>query len=328
MKLSVHIVTYKHEDFIAQALDGVLMQQVNFDYEIVIGEDCSPDRTGEIVREYAARHPDKIRALPREKNLGGRKNWLDVLANCRGEYIALLDGDDYWTSPYKLQKQVDLLDARPDLVSCFHPVTVTDITGRQEDYVLYPPDRRPEYKLADLGEKNFMMTCSVVFRNGLMKEVPEPLKTAPMGDWLLHSYNAQFGGIGYIDEDMGRYRVHPGGVFFHRRLDLIKRGISDNKCAEAIVEMVGPAAAPDFLPHVAHRYYTIAVMQMRKNDQSGARDAANNAWRYRRYSQKYRVVQIAKLRVRAYFPWMDKPIKVAEKLVTYGRRVRARLMPS
>lgn len=109
--VSVWMITYNHEKFIAQAIDSVIMQKTNFDYEIVIGEDCSTDRTREIVLEYKAKHPDKFKLLLQEKNVGMMQNFIVTLKTCNGKYIALLEGDDYWTDPLKLQKQVDFLQA-------------------------------------------------------------------------------------------------------------------------------------------------------------------------------------------------------------------------
>lgn len=108
-RITVTIIslTYNHEKYIAQALESILMQKVNFTYEIVVGEDCSKDRTREILIQYAEKHPDKFHLLLHEKNIGAAKNQNKVFENCKGKYIAMLEGDDYWTDPYKLQKQVD-----------------------------------------------------------------------------------------------------------------------------------------------------------------------------------------------------------------------------
>src|SRR4051794_11773039 len=120
MKLTVAMITYNHEPFIAQALDSILMQQVSFDHEILIGEDCSTDRTREIVRAYRQRYPDKIRLQLPETNRGMMQNFVAVLAAARGDYVALLEGDDYWTAPDKLARQVAYLDAHPECAICFH----------------------------------------------------------------------------------------------------------------------------------------------------------------------------------------------------------------
>jgi glycosyltransferase involved in cell wall biosynthesis len=112
--VSVCMITYNHEPFISQAIEGVLMQQSNFFFELVIGEDCSTDSTWEICEGYAQKHPEIIRLLPSERNLGMMPNFVRTLDICTGKYIALCEGDDYWIDPYKLQKQVDFLEENPD----------------------------------------------------------------------------------------------------------------------------------------------------------------------------------------------------------------------
>src|SRR3982751_285794 len=123
MKVSVLILVYNQERYIRNTIDSVLMQQVNFDYEIVIGEDASTDDTRTIVLQLAQQHSNRIRVLLRDTTdaerdraagLGGKSNFVQGLHACRGEYVALLDGDDYWTDPLKLQKQVDFLDNHGD----------------------------------------------------------------------------------------------------------------------------------------------------------------------------------------------------------------------
>jgi glycosyltransferase involved in cell wall biosynthesis len=112
--LSVCFITYNHEQYIRQALDSVLLQQVNFSMEVVIGNDCSTDGTTLIVQEYLEKYPDRIRLNPIESNIGMTANWLSTIQASKGKYIAMLEGDDYWTDVHKLQKQVDFLDANPD----------------------------------------------------------------------------------------------------------------------------------------------------------------------------------------------------------------------
>src|SRR6266446_6957695 len=133
MKVSVLVITYNQEDYISQALDSALMQQVDFDYEIVIGEDASDDRTREIVLDYQRRYADRIRLFLRDpataeadraRGFGGKTNFVETFNACRGEYVALLDGDDYWISPHKLKKQVDFLDKHPESALCCHPALI------------------------------------------------------------------------------------------------------------------------------------------------------------------------------------------------------------
>src|SRR5687768_16687744 len=113
MKVSVAMITYNHEAFVAQAIESVLMQKTDFDFELVIGEDCSTDKTREIVNGYKSKYGERIRVLLPAKNLGINRNLKQTLLACQGRYIALLEGDDYWTSSLKLQKQVNFLDTHP-----------------------------------------------------------------------------------------------------------------------------------------------------------------------------------------------------------------------
>lgn len=222
MKASVSLLTYNHEPFIAQAIESVLMQQVDFDHELVIGEDCSTDATRRIILGYQSSHPATIRLLPTERNLGMNTNFARTLQACRGQYIALLDGDDYWTSPYKLQKQVEFLDRHPECSICFHNVEVIYEDGSSTSHEFHLQD--PIYRmsrskpkaistLGDLVAGNFMQTCSVMFRSGLFGDLPEWIHALPIGDWPLHILNAQHGDIGYLDEVLAAYRVHAGGVW-------------------------------------------------------------------------------------------------------------------
>ncbi len=210
-KVSVSLLTYNHGPFITQALDSILLQQVNFEYEIVIGEDCSQDNTREIVLSYQKNNPDKIRIFLSKKPLNdgksGRLNFVRNLKACRGEYVALLDGDDYWTAPHKLQKQVDFLDDNPRYAICFHDAIRLYENGSQRPW-LYPGGKKEVYSLADLAAGNFIPTCSTMFRNRLFSEFPGWYYEVSMGDWPLHIINAHYGDVGYIDEVMGVYRVH------------------------------------------------------------------------------------------------------------------------
>src|SRR6202022_1084614 len=122
MKLSVTMITYNHERFIAQAIESALAQRVEFDYEIVIGEDLSTDNTRAIVLDFARRYPDRILPILRDRNIGAMRNFAQTIAACRGQYLAFLEGDDYWTSPDKLQKQVDFLDAHYECAISCHRV--------------------------------------------------------------------------------------------------------------------------------------------------------------------------------------------------------------
>jgi glycosyltransferase involved in cell wall biosynthesis len=134
-KVSIAMITYNHEKFIAQAMESVLAQQTDFPIELVIGEDCSTDGTREIVEQFAARYPDVIRPILHEKNVGMHRNGQAVLEACNGEYLAFLEGDDYWTNPAKLQSQVLALSNAAECVGSIHAVDIVRGCGNEERFV-------------------------------------------------------------------------------------------------------------------------------------------------------------------------------------------------
>lgn len=205
------VVTYNHEKYIRQALDSILMQQVDFDYEIVIGEDYSVDGTREIVIEYKKRYPDKIKLLFKNYNIGAGANFLRTFETCSGDYIAYLDGDDFWSAADKLQKQVDYLDKSPGIALCFHAVQVLSEIDQSSSYIYTMPVGQTVFALRDLLEGNFIPSCTTVFKKGLFGKFPDWYFQLGQGDWSLHLLNAQHGNIGYIDEVMASYRSHSGG---------------------------------------------------------------------------------------------------------------------
>ncbi|HEX7980800.1 MAG TPA: glycosyltransferase [Gemmatimonadaceae bacterium] len=220
--LSIVMIAYNVERYIRQAIDSVVEQRVDFDYELVIGEDRSTDGTREIVLEYAARFPDRIRPILRDVNLGMNRNFMETLQQARGQFIALLDSDDYWTSPDKLQRQMDFLRSHPECSICFHNTLVVYEQGDPPTHPFHTehPERlisrripEPISTLADLARGNFMQTCSVMFRAGLYGALPDWYLEMPTFDWPLHVLNAEHGTIGYIDEVLGAYRVHSAGFW-------------------------------------------------------------------------------------------------------------------
>lgn len=217
-KVSVATITYRHESFIADAIESVLMQEVDFPVEMVIGEDCSPDGTREIILQYLKRYPGLIRLIEQKHNIGAHANFRATVGRCRGEYVALLDGDDYWTAPDKLRKQVALMDAHPEFSVCFHPVTTQHDDGELAPRTIFPPGRRPVYHLADLHHWIGMETASILFRRSALPTFPSWYDETFVGDWALQVLLANRGDIGYIDEVMGIYRLHSGSIFFGQEI--------------------------------------------------------------------------------------------------------------
>jgi glycosyltransferase involved in cell wall biosynthesis len=214
VKVSVHMPAYNHEKYIAEALDSALMQEADFPWEIVIGEDCSTDGTRAVARRYATRYPERIRLIENERNLGIWENDQVIIAACRGEYIAWLESDDLWTAPDKLQRQVELLDANPTYSACFHRASCITDSEPPSTWRGRPERVKPTFEVDDLLEQgHFIPSCTGVFRAGLVRE---PLTWTRGTPFLETAYAIRFalsGPIAYIDADMATYRYHASGVY-------------------------------------------------------------------------------------------------------------------
>ena len=217
-KLSICLITYKHAEYIRTCLDNILSQQVNFSYEIILGEDHSPDDTAAIVTEYANLHPTKIKAYIRPENVGGKTNFLHCFLQCRGEYVIFIEGDDYWTDNTKLQQQVDFLDAHPQASACFHNAEIVyeDSSGRLNEFINGPDQALWTHTPDLIGEKEawFMATASVMMRRKFVSSLPDWFVTCKSGDIPMYVILAEQGPIGYIDKCMSVYRKNLGGQSF------------------------------------------------------------------------------------------------------------------
>jgi glycosyltransferase involved in cell wall biosynthesis len=226
--VSVCIITYNHEKYIGQCLEGVLMQKTDFDFEIVIGEDCSSDNTGKVIMEFEARYPDIIKPIYQEKNVGGARNGYEFCyPRLAGKYIAICEGDDYWTDPCKLQKQVNFLEANPDYALSFHRVESIDaddnITGTQ-----VAAERTILYNSKDIFHIS-IPTLSAVFRK-CFDVIPADMYKAQSGDVFLFGLLAQYGKAADLGFVGARYRKHNGGVFSHKSMvDQFRQSIETRK---------------------------------------------------------------------------------------------------
>lgn len=216
--VSVCMITYNHEPFIAQAIESVLMQEISFPIELVIGEDESSDGTRAICEDYAGRYPNIIRLHLRSRNDPERKkyaapfmhNFIETLKSCRGKYIALLEGDDYWTDPLKLQKQVDFLEANPDCHFVFAGTRMLEPGGKSR---VSPEESLLPIDLDALIYCNYPQTASVMYRTDGRPEIPDVLKNSPVGDWPLNVHYARKGGVGFIPDLTAAYRKHESGIW-------------------------------------------------------------------------------------------------------------------
>ena len=205
----VDMIVFNQEKYVAQAIESILMQQTNFKFVLVIGEDCSTDATRSIVSKYQRDYPDKIILKLPNENLGMLYNETTNIALCKGKYIAWCEGDDYWTDPLKLQKQVDFLENNPDYVLCFHEVKILEPGGNFEhDYITSVPyDYENVENLAQ--RRNYIHTPSAVFRNKI-RNFPFEYYDCCVADYFTYIVLGQYGKYKKLNDLMAVYRVGIG----------------------------------------------------------------------------------------------------------------------
>jgi glycosyltransferase involved in cell wall biosynthesis len=218
--ISVCLITYNHENYISEAIEGALKQKTNFNFEIVIGEDCSKDKTSEIVLAYQKKYPEIIKLFSQKTNIGAMRNAYEyTLPNCEGKYIAFLEGDDYWTDPLKLQKQVDFLENHVEYSMCFHnSFILLNNKIQKSKYANLDTDR--DITINELLKSNMIPTASCMFKNKFDANFYNKVLNLKLAsDWFLHIYNGERGKIRYMNETMSLYRSHDQGLWSSLNLD-------------------------------------------------------------------------------------------------------------
>jgi glycosyltransferase involved in cell wall biosynthesis len=246
VKVSVCMIAYKHEAYIRQAIESILAQEVDFPIELVIGDDCSPDGTAAICEEFAHRDP-RVRLLPRERNLGVMPNFMRTLLACAGQYIAVCEGDDYWTDPQKLRKQVQFLDSHPDHAGAAHQSTVIIDDAPVRSFKAKVPCT---LVTKDLIGGRLFHTASIMFRRpvlDLFSQSPPVLSC----DRLLNFCVSALGKIHYSEEPMCVYRRHSGGMSYNVTAEQLKM---DLNCVAYLSSI-----APGF-PKNRYRAYVYATI--------------------------------------------------------------------
>lgn len=231
--VSIVIITYGHEKYIEEAINGVLIQSCNFEIELIIANDCSPDKTDLIIKNIIKTNEKArkiIKYFKQDKNIGMIPNFIFAMKQCKGKYVALCDGDDYWTNPLKLQKQVDFLDLNTDYTICFHRVKV-----QKGDEILIDnlnSDKEETYTIEDLAKGNFIHTPSVVFRNNIV-ELPDWYLESSVGDYVLWMLLSDYGKIKYLPNNMAVYRVGVGTWSRQNTITINEKWIKVLKLLEA-----------------------------------------------------------------------------------------------
>ncbi len=312
LMVSVLIITYKHENYIAEAIESIISQRTDFEFELVIGEDFSPDNTRKICEEYAKKYPEIVRLLPSERNYGPMGNYLRTLKACRGKYIALLEGDDYWCDNTKLQRQFDFLHNNPDFTICFTAVGIVDeMNLNRNDEYFFPAWTKDVYTIEDfiVSEMNIIPTPTIMFRNELPDPLPDFYVNTMVGDMGLELFEGDKGKAKLLEGKTAIYRNHSAG--------LSKTPENLAKAEDALMKLYR-----DFNEYSEYRYDKIFRKRFLENAKvklifgatgkkglNRVRHYFKNIPAYFKYSDKLNLKEILYYHYVLFFPWLLKKKK-------------------
>jgi glycosyltransferase involved in cell wall biosynthesis len=273
-RVSVLITAYQHERYIARALEGVLEQR-GVPFELLVGDDASTDGTRAVIERYARAHPALIRTHFPERNLGhgGSALFAALLGQARGEYVAGLDGDDFWTAPDKLRRQVAYMDEHRGCAMCFHDVLCRYEDGSRPDarFTGSLPVRRVD--LPRLLDGCQIGSCAPVFRRDAIQPLPEWYFGLPWGDAPLYVIAAGRGTIDYLPDVMGVYRIHRGGMY---------RGLPRVRVLELQTSYYQQVRVPQehearLRQRLADTWVKLGLEQQRLGDRNAARESLSQS---------------------------------------------------
>lgn len=211
-KVSVVTITYNQAPFVEQAIRSVFAQTTPFVVEHIVADDGSTDGTAEVLQKLAAEYPERLRLVLRDRNVGMMSNFCDAYHQASGEYVVFVEGDDYWTDPSKLQKQVDVMDSRAECSLCFHPAIYVDSQGNPLG-IVHPPAFKEYWPIEEVVRGNPVQTCSMMVRRSCVPVLPEFFLRLKLGDWPLCILAACEGRLVCLPDAMSAYRVHAHGAW-------------------------------------------------------------------------------------------------------------------
>jgi predicted nucleic acid-binding Zn-ribbon protein len=241
-RVSVVMSVYNNAPYIAQAIDSVLSQNLDAPYEIIMADDFSSDGTRGILEHYKARFPTLIRLALARENTWGVASFREAIHASAAEYVALLDGDDFWTSRDKLRKQIAFLDGHRECSMCFHNVVAFVENERYDPFDFGPASANGYLTQRDLLARNSIVSCAPMIRTGILQALPDWVFELELGDWAIYVLAAASGPVGYLDEIMGAYRIHKEGSW--SRLGLRGRLEGSIRFYDEMRRRLGDAYAP------------------------------------------------------------------------------------
>lgn len=319
--VSIVCNTYNHEDYISDAIESFLMQKTNFKYEILIHDDASTDKTAEIIKEYEKKHPNIIKPIYQKENQHSKGVKFGKINRDRanGKYYALCEGDDYWTDPYKLQKQVDYLEKNPDCSVCVHAALMIDSESGKTIKKIRPSLQSREFSIEEVidGGGGLFATNSMVYKRYMGSIRPDfyyKNKTS-FSDYQLMILLALLGKVYFIDEDMSVYRYNVPGSWSSRTFSDTKK---ESKHIKDIIDMLD-----NVNEDTGYKYDEVIQKTKRRNEfsllinQGKLKEAKSGV--YKNYYKSLSIKSKISLNLKCYFPSLHKRLSLYKRKMLYGR---------
>lgn len=220
IKVSIVCNAFNHEDYIKDALESFIMQKTNFKFEVLVHDDASTDNTANIIREYEEKYPDIIKPIYQTVNQYSQRIPIGItyqIPRAKGKYIAVCEGDDFWTDPYKLQKQYDALESHPEVDMCAHSASMVNAETKEKVNAMNPSDKDVIFTVEQVikGSGGFVSTNSLMYRKELTRDLPNFRKFMTY-DYTLQIQGSLRGGLLYLKDNMSSYRVMAKGSWSSR----------------------------------------------------------------------------------------------------------------
>lgn len=213
MKVNIILITYNHAAYICQTLESILMQKVSANVEIIVADDCSPDNTVDLIRKYEDKTSFRFTYLSKEHNTGYIKNYQQAFAACTGDYIAVMEGDDYWVKPNHLQNHIDFLERYIDASMSYNRhIRLFEDQNREEIFEWAESNDFEQVTTEQLalGNRIGNLSCCM-FRGKHIQDIDPKLFDMEIADWMLGMYMGQFGPLLYLKDVTSAYRIHDNG---------------------------------------------------------------------------------------------------------------------
>ncbi len=213
MKINIILITYNHAKYIRQSLESILIQEIPYDVEIIVADDCSTDNTVDIIKEYEDKTSFTFTFLHKSHNIGYIRNYQQAFAACTGNYVAIMEGDDYWIKSTHLKNHIRFLEEHFNASMSYNRHIRVFEDQNREEVIEWKGDNELELITTEqlaLGNRIGNLSCCV-FRGKLIKEIDQKLFDMEIADWMLGMYMGQFGSLLYLKETTSAYRIHDNG---------------------------------------------------------------------------------------------------------------------